>query len=93
MNLPGLNMKFNSGRMFKKGFTFDDFVVGNNSNFAYSASLSLAQGKIKGSSIIYLLAKTGLGKSHLSQAVGHHIITNSISKRVFYVTAEDLQMR
>jgi chromosomal replication initiator protein len=89
MNLPGLNVRFNNGRMFKKGFTFDDFVVGNNSNFAYSASLSLAQGKIKGYSVLYILAKTGLGKSHLSQAVGHHIITNSLSKRVYYITAEE----
>lgn len=89
MNLPGLNVRFNNGRMFKKGFTFDDFVVGANSNFAYSASLSLAQGKSNGSSILYLLAKTGLGKSHLSQAVGQHIITNSLAKSVYYVTAED----
>ncbi|MEN8212041.1 MAG: chromosomal replication initiator protein DnaA [Thermodesulfobacteriota bacterium] len=89
MDLPGLGMKFNNGRMFHKGFTFDDFVVGNNSNFAYSASLSLAHGKINGYSILYLLAKTGLGKSHLSQAVGHHIIKNSLSKRVYYITAED----
>lgn len=89
MDLPGLNVRFNNGRMLKKGFTFDDFVVGNNSNFAYSASLSLAQGKIKGYSVLYILAKTGLGKSHLSQAVGHHIITNSLSKRVYYITAEE----
>lgn len=89
MRLPGLGMRFNNGRLFKKGFTFDDFVVGRNSDFAYSASLCLAQGKINGSGILYLLAKTGLGKSHLSQAVGHHIITNCRSKRVYYVTAED----
>lgn len=89
MELPGLGDRFNNGRMLKKGFTFDDFVVGKNSDFAYSASLCLAQGKINGSSILYLLAKNGLGKSHLSQAVGHHIMTNSASKRVYYVTAED----
>ncbi len=89
MHLPGLNVRFNNGRLFKKGFTFDDFVVGNNSDFAYSASLSLAHGKQNGSNILYLLAKTGLGKSHLSQAVGHHIVTHSQSKTVYYVTAED----
>jgi chromosomal replication initiator protein len=89
MELPGLGMTFNNGRIFKQGFTFDDFVVGDNSNFAYSASLSLAHGKIKGYSILYLLAKTGLGKSHLSQAIGHHIIKNSLSKSVYYITAED----
>jgi chromosomal replication initiator protein len=89
MTLPGLSVRFNNGRLLKKGFTFDDFVVGKNSDFAYSASLSLAHGKRNGSNILYLLAKTGLGKSHLSQAVGHHIITHSQSKSVYYVTAED----
>ncbi len=89
MHLPGLNTRFNNGRLLKKGFTFDDFVVGNNSDFAYSASLSLAHGSRNGSNILYLLGKTGLGKSHLSQAVGHHIITHSQSKSVYYVTAED----
>ncbi len=88
LKLPGLN-RSNNGRLLKKGFTFNDFVVGDNSNFAYSASLSLAQGRMGGSSILYLLANTGLGKSHLSQAVGHHIIQNDQSTRVYYVTAED----
>jgi len=89
LTLPGLNIRFNNGRMLKRGFTFDDFVVGDNSSFAYMASLSLAHGKRNGSSILYLLANTGLGKSHLSQAVGHHIITNNADQRVYYVTAED----
>ncbi len=87
--LPGIDPTFNGGRMLKKAFTFDDFVVGDNSNFAYSASLSLAQGRINGSGMLYLLSKTGLGKSHLSQAVGHHIMANSLANRVYYVTAED----
>lgn len=87
--LPGIDPSFHCGRMLKKGFTFDDFVVGDNSNFAYSASLSLAQGRINGAGMLFLLSKTGLGKSHLSQAVGHHIIANSRASRVFYVTAED----
>lgn len=89
MHLPGLRTRFKNGRMFKKGFTFDDFIVGENSNFAYSASLSLAHGKMNGSKILYLLAGTGLGKSHLSQAAGHYMITNNLSKSVYYVTAED----
>lgn len=89
MEIPGMNACFNNGRMFKKGFTFDDFVVGNNSSFAYSASLSLAQGHFSGCNILYLLSDTGLGKSHLSQAVGRHIITKGASESVYYVTAED----
>lgn len=88
-SLPGFDPRFNSGRMLKKGYTFDDFVVGDNSSFAYSASLSLAEGKMNGAGMLYLLGKTGLGKSHLSQAVGHHVLTHHRSLRVYYVTAED----
>jgi chromosomal replication initiator protein len=88
-SLPGFDPRFNGGRLLKKGYTFDDFVVGDNSSFAYSASLSLAQGNMNGAGMLYLLGKTGLGKSHLSQAVGHHVITHHTALRVYYVTAED----
>ncbi|HAR32997.1 MAG TPA: chromosomal replication initiator protein DnaA [Desulfobacter sp.] len=87
--LPGMTPAFHCGRMLKKNFTFDDFVVGDNSSFAYTASLYLAQGKLNGTGVLFLLGKTGLGKSHLSQAVGHHMLTQDGGKRVFYVTAED----
>ncbi|MBF0412646.1 MAG: chromosomal replication initiator protein DnaA [Desulfamplus sp.] len=87
--LPGLTRAFDTGRMLKKDYTFDQFVVGNNNDFAYSASLSLAQGGNNANGALYLLAGTGLGKSHLSQAVGHHVINQGITNKVFYVTAED----
>ncbi|MDD4272202.1 MAG: chromosomal replication initiator protein DnaA [Desulfobacter postgatei] len=87
--LPGMTPAFHCGRMLKKNFTFDDFVVGDNSSFAYTASLYLAQGKLNGTGVLFLLGKTGLGKSHLSQAVGHHMLSQDGGKRVFYVTAED----
>ncbi len=82
---------FDSGRILKKDYTFDRFVVGDNNDFAYSASLSLAQGANTNSTngALYLLGGTGLGKSHLSQAVGHHAMAQGIPNRVFYVTAED----
>lgn len=89
MALPGLNLRSDSGRMLKKGYTFDRFVVGDNSDFAFSASLSLAQTSSMNNGAIYLLSDTGLGKSHLSQAVGHHVISQGITDKVYYVTAED----
>jgi len=89
LTLPGLTPVFDTGRMLKKDYTFDHFVVGNSNDFAYSASLSLAQGGNNGNGALFLLAGTGLGKSHLSQAVGHHVIDQGITQKVFYVTAED----
>ncbi len=89
LTLPGLDLRFNGGRFLKKGFTFKDFVVGENSNFAYSASLSLARGRFTTDNMLFLLSGTGLGKSHLAQSVGHYIISSNLSERVYYVTAED----
>ncbi len=87
--LPNLNGRPHSGRLLRKNFTFDQFVVGGNNDFAYSASLSLASRKNCQQSTLFLLSATGMGKSHLTQAVGHHILTERPSERVYYITAED----
>ncbi len=78
-----------SGRILRREFTFDRFVVGNNNDFAYSAALSVASKRDSSQSSLYLLSDTGMGKSHLSQAVGHHILSEFPTESVYYVTAED----
>jgi chromosomal replication initiator protein len=87
--LPNLNVRPHNGRLLRKDFTFDQFVVGGNNDFAYSASLSLASRKGAHQNALFLLSKTGMGKSHLSQAIGHHILSQNPSDRVYYITAED----
>ena len=77
------------GRFFRKDFTFDDFVVGAGNDFAYSASLSVASGSERKQNALMLLSKTGMGKSHLSQAIGHHVLSQYPDERVYYITAED----
>ena len=89
MKLPDIDSPTNSGRLLRKDYTFDQFVVGKNSDFAYSAALSLAARNLGNQNALYLLSKTGLGKSHLSQAVGHHIFQTFPKERVYYITAED----
>ena len=89
MTLHNLATKPTAGRFLHKDFTFDQFVVGRNNDFAYSASLSMASRRKTEQSCLYLLSKTGLGKSHLAQAIGHHITEAYPDERVYYVTAED----
>ena len=89
MKLPEMDAPTSGGRLLRKDFTFDQFVVGKNSDFAYSAALSLAARNQGTQNALYLLSDTGLGKSHLSQAVGHHILQAFPRERVFYITAED----
>ena len=87
--LPFVDNKLVYGRMLRNDYTFDNFVVGNNSDFAYSAALSMASAKKMHQNSLFLLSHTGMGKSHLSQAVGHHILSDRPRDRVYYITAED----
>jgi len=89
MLLPSIHAKSYSGRMLRQNFTFDQFVVGKSNGLAYSAALSLASKQTTQQNSVFLLSKTGNGKSHLSQAVGHHILSYFPTERVFYITAED----
>jgi chromosomal replication initiator protein len=86
-NIPG-GRRNGKGRL-NSSFTFDRFVVGRSNEFAYSASKALANGDSWNYHSLLMLANTGLGKSHLSQAVGHAILQENPRLRVFYVTAED----
>ena len=87
--LPNMNPRPYNGRLLRKDFTFDHFVVGGNNDFAYSASLSMASKNSSLPNALFLLSKTGMGKSHLSQAIGHYILSEHPSDRVYYMTAED----
>lgn len=89
MTLPNVTIQPHGGRLLRQDYTFDHFVVGKNNEFAYSAALALAMRKSSQQHSLFLLSKTGMGKSHLSQAIGHQIITESPAERVFYMTAED----
>jgi chromosomal replication initiator protein len=89
LKIPKIQVRPHSGRILRREFTFDQFVVGANNDFAYSASLSLASKKLGQQNSLFLLARTGMGKSHLSQAIGHHILAEHPSDQVYYITAED----
>lgn len=83
------NPIMHSGRMLRDDYTFDEFVVGSSNDFAYSAALSLAMGQHTRNSSLLLMSGTGMGKSHLSQAIGHYITRKKPAERVYYITAED----
>jgi chromosomal replication initiator protein len=79
----------NARRWLNHEFTFDRFVVGNCNEFAFSASKALALGGNWPYTHLYLLSNTGLGKSHLSQAIGNAILDHNPKVKVWYITAED----
>src|SRR6056297_2349457 len=88
LNLPSIEAHPRFGRIMRRDFTFDRFIVGENSTFAYNAAVALATEKNKFPPL-FLLSQPGMGKSHLSQAVGHQILSAFPNERVLYMTAED----
>lgn len=77
-----------SGPVFNPRFTFDQFVVGRSNELAFATARGLAHGQAIYNNSAYILAGTGLGKSHLVQAVGSQIRREAPELRVHYVTAE-----
>ena len=69
-------------------FTFDQFVVGSCNQFAHAASFGMAAGQHLYHPFVYLFSDTGLGKSHLSHALGNHVRLQQPATRVQYTTAE-----
>jgi len=90
LTLPNVPKNGRNGlRGLNHEFTFDRFVVGKCNEFAYSASKALALGDNWPYSSLFMFAKTGLGKSHLSQSIGHAILQHDPNVKVYYITAED----
>lgn len=77
------------GRYMQRGMTFDSFVTGDSSELAFSAPLALATKKSNKADALYLMSRIGLGKTHLSQSIGHHILTTCPSERIYYISADD----
>ncbi len=74
---------------FCNRFTFSEFVVGRSNEYAYSACLATAEGAGSHSNIIYLHADSGLGKSHLVQALGQRFLERKPHTRLYYLTANE----
>jgi chromosomal replication initiator protein len=88
--LPNIPVKARAGdRYLIERFTFDKFVVGESNEFAYSVSKALANDASCPYSSLLLLGQTGLGKSHLAQAIGNSILKKKPTLRVHYITAEE----
>ena len=69
-------------------YTFDNFIVGNNNNLAQAASLAVAESPAHKYNPLFIYGGSGLGKTHLIQAIGNFYLTNNPGKRVLYTTSE-----
>ncbi len=72
------------------GKTFDSFIIGDCNQFAHAASLAVADTPgDRHYNPLFIYGSTGLGKTHLLNAIGHHIRRHRPETRILYVTAEE----
>lgn len=69
-------------------FSFETFVVGGNSQFAHAACEAVAGGKGGKFNPLFIYGGPGLGKTHLSQAIGREWLRRENAGKVVYLTCE-----
>lgn len=71
-----------------KRYTFDSFVVGPSNKFVFAAAKSVAEAPGENFNPLYIYGGTGLGKTHLMQAIANEINERKPSLHVIYTTSE-----
>jgi chromosomal replication initiator protein len=77
---PGLGMNAK--------YTFDSFVIGSSNRFAHAAALAVAEAPAQAYNPLFIYGGTGLGKTHLLQAIAQYVGEHPGSLSVRYVTSE-----
>ena len=68
---------------------FENFVVGNSNRIAQNASLAVAMKPGISYSPLFIHSNSGLGKTHLLNAIGNYALKKDPSLKVLYTTSED----
>lgn len=68
--------------------TFDQFVVGNSNRVAHAAALAITDRPGQSYNPLFLYGGTGVGKTHLVQAIGNALLTHKPAPKVLYFSIE-----
>jgi chromosomal replication initiator protein len=88
LRLPGMNRVKSSVRSLHPGYTFDQFMVGESNMLARSACNAIASADFTFGNNLFMTSGTGLGKSHMTQAVVHQVMHSAPGTRMHYLTAQ-----
>ncbi len=86
----GLNdLYINRESNLNSRYTFDNFIVGSFNEVAHAAGQSIIRQPGMNYNPLFIYGPTGLGKTHLIQAIGNQIGKNNEYKKVYYITSEN----
>jgi len=90
-NAPSLSPAYapeKAGLPLNPEHTFENFIVGESNRFAHAAAMAVAASSSTDYNPLFIYGSVGLGKTHLMQAIAHHIQRYSPQTPVLYTTAD-----
>ncbi len=85
---PSAPVRAPEGLPLSPKYTFDTFVIGSGNRFAHAAAMAVAEAPARAYNPLFIYGGVGLGKTHLLQAIGHHVIHSKHLHRVAYISSE-----
>ena len=70
-------------------YKFENFVVGENNKFPHAVAMAVAKNPAQKYNPLFIYGNSGLGKTHLMQAIGHYTLFNNPKLKVKYTKTED----
>lgn len=86
--LPLGDLYINKEDNLNPKYTFNSFVVGPFNELAYAVSQSIVNNPGQNYNPFFIYGGTGLGKTHMIQAIGNTIKTKHPEKKIYYVSLE-----
>ncbi len=73
---------------FNQRYTFDSFVIGSGNRFAHAAARAVAESPGRSYNPLFLYGDTGLGKTHLMQAIGNELMRRRPDMNCVFISSE-----
>ena len=81
--------KMQSSANLNLKYKFENFVVGENSEFTFALAQNVAKSPAQKYNPLFIYGASGLGKTHIMQAIGHYIVFNKPKLKVKYIKTEE----
>ncbi|EKD32753.1 MAG: hypothetical protein ACD_76C00153G0001, partial [uncultured bacterium] len=89
---PSLHQQYQQAFLrarLREDFTFDTFAVSPSNEMAYAAAQAVAKTPGKAYNPLFIYGGVGVGKTHLTQAIGHAVLLQRPDAAMIYCTGED----
>jgi chromosomal replication initiator protein len=90
--LPLHDLYINRDDNLNPRYTFDNLIIGPFNELAYAASQAVVKRPGFVYNPLFIHGSTGLGKTHITQAIGNHIKAEKSGKKIYYITSEKFAM-